>query len=157
MNPDQIAALVAMLNRMVDESIASDVVAIEETTRKAIAEQIRNGAIAEMSVSQIAQALDDVFKGFAEVRSLAIARTEIGTAASMGQFSSAAVSGMTHKTWVTAADSNVRDQHDHMNGETVPLFDKFSNGGLFPLDSALSAAERINCRCSMTFSKRGAT
>jgi len=151
MNSDAIAALVAMLDKMVGENVATDVVAIEETTRALIQEQIANGLKENMTASQIAQAVDDVFGGFTEMRSLRIARTEIGTASSMGQFASAAQSGMTHKVWNTALDSHVRDQHSHMNGEKVPLFDKFSNGGLFPLDSALSAGERINCRCSMTF------
>lgn len=158
MNPDQITALIGMLDKMVDEAIASDVVAIEAVTRDAISEQVRNGIVESLSTAQVAQAIDDIFKGFTDVRALRIARTEVGTASSYGQFSAAAVSGMTHKTWATAGDSDVRDQHSgELDGETVPLFDKFSNGGLFPLDSALPAAERINCRCSMTFSKRGAT
>jgi len=155
MNPDVVAAMVAMMEKMVDENIAADVVAIHETTRAAIQEQIQNGKLEKMTVAQIAQAIDDVFKGFMDVRALKIARTEIGTASSMGQFASAATAGMTHKTWSTALDSHVRSDHEHMEGETVPLFDKFSNGALFPLDSKLSAGERINCRCSMTFSNQG--
>jgi len=154
-NPDQIAALVTMLDAMVTENIAADVVAIEETTRQAISEQVQNGIIENMTANQVAQAIDDIFEGFKEVRALRIARTEIGTASSMGQFASAAQAGMTHKTWATASDAHVRDNHAYMNGETVLLFDKFSNGGLFPLDSKLSAADRINCRCSMTFSVAG--
>jgi len=155
MNSETLAALVAMLDKMVSESIAADVVAIEETTRALIQEQIQNGIIEKMTANQVAQAVDDVFGGFADVRALRIARTEIGTSASFGQFAAAAQSGMTHKTWRTALDSHVRDAHNHMNGETVPLFEKFSNGGLFPVDSNLSAGDRINCRCSMTFSVQG--
>lgn len=151
MNPDEIAAIVATLDKMVSENIAADVVAIEETTRSSIQEQISNGLRANMTANQIAQAVDDIFGGFTSERSLTIARTEIGTASSMGQFAAAATAGMKFKVWHTSLDENVRHAHEHMNGEKVALFEKFSNGGLFPLDSNLSAGERINCRCSMTF------
>jgi len=54
------------------------------------------------------------------------------------QFAAAATAGMKFKVWHTSLDENVRHAHEHMNGEKVALFEKFSNGGLFPL-------------CSMTF------
>jgi len=155
MNSAKLDALIATLDKMIGDNIAADVVAIEETTRALIQEQIQNGIIENLTTNQVAQAVDDVFGGFTEIRALRIARTEIGTSASFGQFASAAQAGMTHKTWRTALDAHVRDSHNHMNGETVPLFDKFSNGGLYPVDSNLPAGERINCRCSMTFSIQG--
>jgi len=74
-----------------------------------------------------------------------------GAGASRGQFLSGVMVGATHKIWQTAGDSHVRDKHARVNGEVVGINERFSNGGLYPVDSRLSAGQRINCRCSMMF------
>lgn len=52
------------------------------------------------------------------------------------------------KTWVTG--SNPRKSHAAMNGETVPLYHKFSNGADWPGDKdALDAADICGCNCTV--------
>lgn len=53
------------------------------------------------------------------------------------------------KTWVTTS-SNTRSSHARMNGETVPVGERFSNGAEFPGDSgALDADETAGCECDL--------
>lgn len=52
------------------------------------------------------------------------------------------------KTWVVTS-SNPRPEHAAMNGETVPYNDEFSNGAMWPGDSALDAADVANCQCQI--------
>lgn len=49
------------------------------------------------------------------------------------------------KTWVTG--ENPRDTHAALNGETVGIDDKFSNGADWPGDDSLDADETCGCNC----------
>ena len=52
------------------------------------------------------------------------------------------------KTWVTG--QNPRRSHAAMNGDTVAVSAKFSNGADWPGDSrALDAADVANCNCTL--------
>ena len=54
------------------------------------------------------------------------------------------------KTWNTTS-SNPRSSHRRMDGETVPIDRKFSNGADWPGDSsALPVDDVANCRCEVT-------
>lgn len=48
------------------------------------------------------------------------------------------------KTWVVMSGNS---RHPQLNGETVPVFDAFSNGGQYPGDPRLGADETARCRC----------
>ena len=50
------------------------------------------------------------------------------------------------KEWVTGP--NARQSHSAMNGETVPIDDKFSNGADWPGDDSLSPEESCGCNCT---------
>lgn len=50
------------------------------------------------------------------------------------------------KEWV-ATGHNTRSSHMAMNGERVGIDEKFSNGAMWPGDTALGAAETCNCHC----------
>jgi len=52
------------------------------------------------------------------------------------------------KSWRTVGDSKVREEHDAMNGETVPFDANFSNGEELPGDST------YNCRCLPIYSEK---
>ena len=52
------------------------------------------------------------------------------------------------KTWVTG--ENPRDTHAALNGETVGIDDKFSNGADWPGDDSLDADETCGCNCSVS-------
>ena len=51
------------------------------------------------------------------------------------------------RVWRTASDERVRDSHADMNGESVGLEERFSNGLMYPADPGGPAEEVINCRC----------
>ena len=52
------------------------------------------------------------------------------------------------KTWVTG--DNPRPTHEAMDGETVGIDDKFSNGAFWPGDDNLDPDESCGCNCSVT-------
>lgn len=56
---------------------------------------------------------------------------------------------MRTKTWRHNGSKEPRDSHAAMDGETVGLDEKFSNGADYPGDASLGAAETVNCHCSM--------
>lgn len=51
------------------------------------------------------------------------------------------------KQWDAAMDRRTRKSHARVDGEIREIDDTFSNGLMYPGDSAGSAAEVINCRC----------
>ncbi|AXH47298.1 portal protein [Microbacterium phage Eden] len=51
------------------------------------------------------------------------------------------------KTWISSGKANSR--HSGMNGETVPINEKFSNGADWPGDPVLGAAGVSNCECGV--------
>ncbi len=56
----------------------------------------------------------------------------------------------TTKTWVHHASANPREGHVRMNGETVGLRERFSNGAEWPGDTRhLPASEVANCHCEI--------
>lgn len=55
------------------------------------------------------------------------------------------------KTWITQS-ANPRASHARMNGQTVPLGEKFSNGADMPGDPDLGAAEVAGCHCGVAVS-----
>ncbi|ALY10731.1 portal protein [Arthrobacter phage Wayne] len=55
------------------------------------------------------------------------------------------------KTWVVNS-SNPRKAHSRMNGETVPIDAKFSNGAEWPGDPVLGADGVAGCTCSVSVS-----
>lgn len=48
------------------------------------------------------------------------------------------------KTWVVTSDNS---RHPELDGETVGVRDVFSNGGMWPGDPELGAAEDAGCQC----------
>lgn len=97
----------------------------------------------------------DVFKNAEETRSLA------GAAALVTVFSAFATTEAAKqvstsdrqatKTWVVTSN-NPRKEHAALNGETVPVDEKFSNGADWPGDPVLGADGVAGCLCSVTVS-----
>lgn len=57
----------------------------------------------------------------------------------------------TMKTWVHAGsgEASPRDEHLAMDGETVGMDEKFSNGAMWPHDDTFTADESCNCQCQV--------
>lgn len=76
-----------------------------------------------------------------------IARTESTGALNGGSLQYYDLAGVKWKKWVTAGDEHVRESHKRINGETVDINEKFSNGLDFPGGEG-PADQVINCRCT---------
>jgi uncharacterized protein with gpF-like domain len=136
-----------------EEVVLTEALQINETTIEKIMGQVASAIETGATVNELQQAIIDTGV-FDAKRALALARTVSGNAINLGQWKAAASLGATHKTWLTAS-LEVRDSHQKMNGQTVEIDGFFNVGGhsaRFPLDNSLPPAERMNCRCTMTYS-----
>lgn len=126
--------------------------------RRIIALGIESGASAEVIAGQIRQQFD-VIKG---ARAATIARTEMAAALNHGALETAKETQIRSqeeilKTWITILDGNCRDDHCNAHGQTRNIDDLFAVGGSMmtrPHDPTAPAAQVINCRCTLAFSKR---
>lgn len=118
-------------------------------------EGLTEGLAAGETVPQLSKRVRDA-AGVTAPRGTVIARTEIVGASNAGSIASmraADISDMT-KTWLATGDSRTRPSHRDADGQTVGINDTFVVGGESadrPLDPLLSAAEAVNCRCTMTY------
>lgn len=137
-----------------EAQILEEISSINATTAAAIVEQVQDFVQNNKTPQQLRQAIQDT--GITDpARAARIART-IGTnAASIGQFYGAQEAGATTKTWNIAGFAT-RDIHGDRAGETVSMSSRFSVqsgsiGPRWPGDADVAAADRINCRCFLTF------
>jgi HK97 family phage portal protein len=128
-----------------------------------VLEVVANGVEAQKTVQQITNDLVDNFTELGQSRAELIARTEVLTAASIGQ--AAAMDAAKEiiddlvKVWITAGDARVRGtpggvwkskgNHFKLHGDVVPVDEPFDNGLRYPRDPrARIPHEVVNCRCS---------
>lgn len=94
-------------------------------------------------------AVKDLFTAYVSARAPQLARSHATSIAAFGTTEVARQTGReSTKTW-RVRSTNPRTSHARMNGETVPLDGKFSNGAMWPGDSDLDEDERANCRCEI--------
>jgi len=128
---------------------------IQDGTIDKIDKQMKEGVKDGWNMARLQQAIMDTGL-FDSARALRISRTITGAAASQGQWLGGKMVGATHKTWSNSGDDHVRKRHRApLNGSTVGIDEVFMNGGRYPGDSLLSAAERVNCRCALMFTLEG--
>jgi len=79
-----------------------------------------------------------------------ISNSQVTAMSGFGQTEAArgAAGGEATKTWRTTS-TNPRPAHRRMDGETVGLDDRFSNGAMWPGDSRLDDAQRAGCKCAV--------
>lgn len=126
--------------------------------RRVIALGIESGASPEVIAGQIRQQFD-VIKG---ARAGTIARTEMAASLNHGALETAKETQIRRqeiiiKTWITILDGNCRDDHCNAHGQPRQIDELFSVGGSMmtrPHDPNAPAAQTINCRCTMAFSKQ---
>lgn len=92
-----------------------------------------------------------------------VAETETHRAINTGGLDGAQEYADTHrgqtvfKTWVTAGDDRVRDEHDYLEGTTIPLNARFysysGDSARFPGDF-ISPELNCNCRCLCRYTTR---
>lgn len=80
-------------------------------------------------------------------RHVAMASALVATFSGFATVEAGKQHGGTLKTWDTGP--NARPAHAAMNGETVPVTDRFSNGAEYPGDAVLGADGVSGCNCSL--------
>ena len=145
-----------LLDEFINDSsyILAEKSLIQEATVKVVLEQVREAYENNWTVEELRQALEDTGV-FSPERALRIARTEVGSAASIGQMVSGKVAGAQKKEWNTGG-FEIREIHSARDGEVVGIDDRFSIqsgsiGPRFPSDPHVSAEDRINCKCFLSF------
>jgi HK97 family phage portal protein len=91
----------------------------------------------------------DYFAGL-EPRAEQLATTRVTVVGGMAEHEAAARSGAQWKTW--NAGRHPRVTHEAIDGETVPMGQRFSNGMTGPGDPVGGADEVAGCNCHLTFS-----
>lgn len=139
---------------------ATKVQAIQQFTRDQVRKIIENAIEAGLSVDDTANRLRQTYDGFKGVRAETIARTETASAVNYGKLSHATEAEqelglVVTKEWLATQDDRTRETHAAADGETVALQEKFQVGSDYldhPGDPAGSAAEIVNCRCTIVTS-----
>lgn len=129
---------------------------IQDATKRKVGSIISAGLEDGLTSREMAKQLQAEMSGLSKARSIAIARTETTGAMNGGHLvgmedlaSDGSISG---KTWLTIVDGSERESHGQLSDTTVKVTEDFNVGGEsapYPGHASLSAAERINCRCTI--------
>lgn len=115
---------------------------INQATADEIAAAIENGAEAAIAV-------DNVFDGEVPARTGQIALSRVALIGGFASLVAARQSNAATKTWITGP--NPRPLHQAVDGETVGVNERFSNGMDGPGDYAGGADEVAGCNCDLEF------
>jgi len=130
---------------------------ITDTTVTALRGTLSAGVAEGEAVEVLAKRVTTVFDDARGRRAFTIARTETARASNVGATAGVKQAGIQKKEWLATPDEATRDSHRALNGQTVPVDDKFiipanqANGGtaaLYPLGFGIPE-EDINCRCAV--------
>lgn len=87
---------------------------------------------------------------------LRVADTELHRVYNDAAYSTAVKAGAKSKRWMTMADDRVRETHDYLFGQSVPIDAKFytydGDSAYYPGDFNL-ASNNVRCRCELEFEK----
>lgn len=97
-------------------------------------------------------AVKDIFVTAISVWALGQAMSAVTSASNFGASEAATAGGLRTKTWKVNS-SNPRDLHLRMDGETVGVRERFSNGMRWPGDPAGGAENNAHCQCSVIWGR----
>ena len=142
-----------LLEIKLDETVLREYV--ENNAR--IAAEYMNQSTREQVEAALAEedpkaAIESVFELALSVRVMQLASGRVSTLLNYGQYSAARQGGMKTKTWIVRSN-NPRDSHKRMNGETVGIRERFSNGLRWPGDHQGGAEENANCQCELAYGR----
>lgn len=139
--------VLTMLGRRITE--------ITELTRTEIMRSLAESHAAGLSIPHAARAMAKDVRATNVNRATLIARTEFIGAQNGASLAAVRIADVaTSKTWLATNDARTRIDHADASGQTVPLQDAFSVGGvemMFPGDQSAPADEVCNCRCTITY------
>lgn len=142
----------AEIAKYVKREVGFLVRSISDTTRDAVQAAVTRGIEEGLGAREIAGLMENL-PAFGRDRALLVARTE-ATRVTNGAPTEALQEHQREtgvrfvKRWSTALDERVRDEHEAMEGETVPIDQPFSNGLQFPGEP--------NCRCVLIYEEAAA-
>jgi HK97 family phage portal protein len=119
---------------------------VSDTIRQDVREALSEGIAEGESVKQLAERVREVFD-VARGRAMTIARTETAQAFNGGRYLGMKEAGIEYHQWLTSADDRVRDLHEALMGEAVPVGEAFVQNLKYPGDPDGEAEQVINCRC----------
>lgn len=129
---------------------------INQTTFNKLRDEFSASFEAGEDRRQLERRIQQTYNDIDKVRARTIARTEVHNATQFGTMEGYRQAGLGIKIWASVGDQFTRgadpsDQADHLSldGEERPIDVPFSNGLMFPGDPKGSAAEVINCRCTI--------
>ena len=124
---------------------------ITQTTKDTIGRIVSNALEHGDSRETIAKQIQQEMQTSAS-RARTIAAQECNTSLLTGNFDMMKEAGAGTKTWHVTNPAVARPSHKRLNGVTVPIDGKFSNGCRFPCDPDCSdASEVVNCHCFLTY------
>lgn len=132
------------------------ITAVTETTKQFVRNVLGSAVDAGLSIPNTAKLLRQDAMQMSGLRARTIARTEIVSASNLGSLygaSQANIPGLL-KEWIATPGPRTRIDHARANGQRVPMEGRFAVGGeamLYPGDGNASAANVINCRCSIGY------
>jgi SPP1 gp7 family putative phage head morphogenesis protein len=137
-------------------------VVIAKTTQRRIRNAVARGLAANETYRQIATRIRTEVGGMNASRAQTIARTEAGTAVSVGSHqeieATAEELGVKYdKVWTSSADDRTRESHAEADGQRCELDEDFEVGEAtmrFPRDPDGPPEEVINCRCTAIYEQR---
>lgn len=129
---------------------AESITTILATNLDDVKRVILAGTDENLGTPQIARNLRQFYTDHSPFKAMRVARTETSHAAGFGQREAARQSGVVKKkTWMTSRDDRVRDSHIAMEGETVDLNKRYSDGSMYP------GEQDIMCRCVESYQTGG--
>ena len=132
---------------------------VSSTTKDNIARIVVNGIDGGLSREQMADEILQEYEIQSKSRARLIADQETITTLETGHYDMMRTSGAVSKTWHHRTQKNPRDgknggpNHVAMDGETVPIDGRFSNGLRYHCDPDGPAKETIKCRCYVTYNR----
>jgi SPP1 gp7 family putative phage head morphogenesis protein len=140
--------------KWIDEKAFKFAKEITDTTQDKLRKTLKEAIDEGESIDQVEKRIGDVFDIAVGSRTEMIARTETISASNAGSLAAYEQSGVVEKKeWLATQDDRTRESHLAVDGETVGIDERFSNGLLFPGDPSGSADEVIQCRCTLLASQ----
>lgn len=145
--------IVDVLKFLQKNLLSKVVLPISITTIKEI-DRVLNDSLNEgLGMEETVKRIKD--KDIPKWRSKLIVRTETARATNFTQTVAADQrSYEVEKQWISIDDKRRRKSHGHapgVDGQRIPLYEKYSNGCMYPGDPNASAKETCNCRCTQGF------
>lgn len=125
---------------------------INQTTATRLQSLINTALKEGQGAPEVTARIREQFGRINQARAIAIARTEVVRSSTLATIEGYKQAGVPEHEWLSARDADVRDTHQVLDGDVVPVGDDFHSpsGASGPGPGLLGdPAEDINCRCTL--------